>query len=483
MNVPKQLGRYEITEILGRGAMGVVYKAHDPLIDRDVAIKTISYAGLTPDEAKDFEQRFFLEAKSAGRLNQPNIVTVHDVGHTDELAYIAMEFLVGQSLREILDSGVVLPASRMARYAYSVADGLAFAHANGVIHRDIKPGNIMVLESGRVKITDFGIALLPSGSLTTAGMAVGSPKYMSPEQVLGQKADARSDIFSLGAVLYEMLTGTPPFAGDDLNAILYQVLNGAPPLPSTINAGLPPGFDRIVARALAKDPDKRYQSAAEMATDLRNYQKLRGLLQTGHASAEESSPTAKVAARAGKSAKPAAASGKRLLNLGWGIALASLALVLGGTYLWRSQTHAPLVASATASPASTQTIEHATPPAPRPVPAEKLAEATPPPVQQSDNTKASPAPAQKLSVATKHKKSKPSEWESDKQIAAPTAAPAAKDEKQATHDWKAQLRAELADCKPKSFFSRISCNESARWKYCPGHWGTIEECPQTASNQ
>ncbi|HWT54506.1 MAG TPA: serine/threonine-protein kinase, partial [Rhodocyclaceae bacterium] len=280
--LPKHLGRYEITEILGRGAMGVVYKAHDPLIDRAVAIKTISYAGLTPAESKDFEQRFFLEAKSAGRLNHPNIVTIHDVGHSEEQAYIAMEFLVGKSLRDIIDSGVVLPASRMARYAYSVADGLAFAHANGVVHRDIKPANIMVLDSGRVKITDFGIALLPSGSLTTAGMAVGSPKYMAPEQVLGQKADHRSDIFSLGAVLYELLTGFPPFGGEDINAILYQVLNGAPPLPSSLNANLPQGFDRIVARALSKDPERRYQSAAEMASDLRNYKKLPGLLQAGH---------------------------------------------------------------------------------------------------------------------------------------------------------------------------------------------------------
>ena len=273
-----QLGRYEILGTLGRGAMGVVYKARDPLIERTVAIKTISHAGLTADETHDFKQRFFLEAKSAGRLNHPSIVTIHDIGNSDDLAFIAMELLAGQSLRDILDSGVVLPVKTIAHIAYNVADGLAFAHASGVVHRDIKPANIMVQDSGRAKITDFGIALLPSGSQTTAGIAVGSPKYMAPEQVLGHKADCRSDIFSLGAVIYEMLTGRPPFSGPDINATLYQVLNAVPPLPSDINPGLPRGFDRIIARALAKDPDKRYQSAKEMAADLRNYKRLPGLM-------------------------------------------------------------------------------------------------------------------------------------------------------------------------------------------------------------
>lgn len=249
--------------------MGTVYRAHDPLIERTVAIKTVGCAGLSREEAMAFEQRFYREAKSAGRLNHPNIVTIHDVGRSDDLAYIAMEFLNGRSLRDILDSGVIQSPERSAKIAAAVADGLAFAHANDVIHRDIKPANIMVLDNGTVKIADFGVALMPSGSHTVDGTAFGSPKYMSPEQVTGQKADGRSDIFSLGALLYEMLVGRPPFSGDDLNAILYQVLNGAPPLPSSYNANLPPVFDRVVARALAKSPDKRYQSAAEMAVDLR----------------------------------------------------------------------------------------------------------------------------------------------------------------------------------------------------------------------
>lgn len=269
-----QLGRFKITGTLGQGAMGTVYRAHDPLLDRTVAIKTVGCAGMSREEAAVFEERFYCEARSAGRLNHPNIVTIHDVGRSDDLAYIAMEYLDGHSLREILDSSVVLPVERSADIAAQIADGLAFAHANGVVHRDIKPANIMVFDNGTVKIADFGIAQMSSGAQTIAGATFGSPKYMSPEQVSGQKVDGRSDIFSLGAVFYEMLVGRPPFTGDDLHAILYQVLNGAPPLPSTFIPNLPHGFDRIVARALAKNPDKRFQSVAEMATALRKYRRV-----------------------------------------------------------------------------------------------------------------------------------------------------------------------------------------------------------------
>lgn len=270
----EQLGRFKITGTLGQGAMGTVYRAHDPLIERTVAIKTVACAGLSKDETDAFEQRFYREAKSAGRLNHPNIVTIHDVGRNESLAFIAMEYLDGQSLRELLDSGVVLPPERCVEMAADVADGLAFAHANGVVHRDIKPANIMVLANGSVKISDFGVALIPSGSMTVEGTAFGSPKYMSPEQVTGQKVDGRSDIFSLGAVLYEMLTGRPPFDGEELTAVLYQVLHAAPPLPSSFNPELPRVLDRLIAKSMAKDPDKRYQSAMDLATDLRKCRRM-----------------------------------------------------------------------------------------------------------------------------------------------------------------------------------------------------------------
>src|SRR5258708_19910801 len=177
----EKLGRYEIIGELGHGAMGVVYKARDPLIDRTVAIKTISL-DMSREESEAFERRFYREARSAGRLNHSNIVTIDDVGKSDAVAYIAMEFLPGRSLREILDSGVVLPPEKIADIAAQVADGLAYAHENGIVHRAVKPPNIMVLDTGLVKITDFGIALLPAGSRTLAGTVFGPPKYMSPEQ-------------------------------------------------------------------------------------------------------------------------------------------------------------------------------------------------------------------------------------------------------------------------------------------------------------
>ena len=223
------LGRYEILEELGRGAMGVVYKARDPLIDRTVAIKTVDLES-SSDRSEAFERRLYREAKSAGQLNHPNIVTIHDVGRSGGSAYIAMEFLEGKSLREIIDSGVVLPPEQIAEIVAQAAEGLACAHKNHVIHRDIKPANIMLLDSGTVKITDFGIALLSKGSLTL-GSVFGSPKYISPEQVVGQQADARSDIFSLGAVLYELLTGSPAFKASDLDAVLCQVINEMPAAP------------------------------------------------------------------------------------------------------------------------------------------------------------------------------------------------------------------------------------------------------------
>jgi serine/threonine-protein kinase len=271
----EKLGRYEILSELGQGAMGVVYKAVDPLIDRTVAIKTINL-NLSGDELADFEERFNREAKSAGRLNHPNIVTIYDVGRADHVAFMAMEYLEGHELKEIISSGEPLQPDRIAEIIAQIADALAFAHEHGIVHRDIKPANIMVLRNGSVKITDFGIAKMSTGSRTQIGIILGSPKYMSPEQVAGKPVDGRSDIFSLGAVLYELLTGRPAFGGEDstLTTIMYRVLNEMPPSPADLNPSIPMAFDYIIARALAKAPENRYQSAREMANDLRNFKKL-----------------------------------------------------------------------------------------------------------------------------------------------------------------------------------------------------------------
>jgi eukaryotic-like serine/threonine-protein kinase len=263
------LGRYEIVGELGQGAMGVVYKATDPLIDRIVAIKTITLS-LAQEEREEYEGRFYQEAKAAGRLSHPNIVTIYDVGRSGDIAYIAMEFLQGRELRDILNDDKLLPVDQVLDIAAQVASGLSYAHEHDIIHRDIKPSNIMVGRDGHVKITDFGIARMASaGVRTQTGMVLGSPKYMSPEQVMGKLSDQRSDVFSLGVVLYEMLTGQPPFIGENVNAIMYQTLNAIPQPPKSLNAAVPEMLNFIVAKALAKDLENRYQNARDLAHDLR----------------------------------------------------------------------------------------------------------------------------------------------------------------------------------------------------------------------
>lgn len=264
-----RLGRYEVLGELGQGAMGIVYKARDPLIDRVVAIKTINL-GLAQEEKEEYEGRFYQEARAAGRLNHPNIVTVYDVGKSGDIAYIAMEFLEGRELREILDDVPMLPIDQVLDIVAQVAEGLAYAHEHDIVHRDIKPANIMVVRDGHAKITDFGIARMAFSAVRTqTGMVLGSPKYMSPEQVMGKAIDQRSDIFSLGVMLYEMLAGQTPFNGENVNAITYQTLHTVPPPPKTLNPALPEMLNFIVAKALAKELDDRYQSANDFADDLR----------------------------------------------------------------------------------------------------------------------------------------------------------------------------------------------------------------------
>jgi eukaryotic-like serine/threonine-protein kinase len=266
----KHIGRYEILEEIGHGAMGLIYKANDPLIGRLVAIKTINLNS-TELEQEEYKARFYQEAKAAGRLNHPNIVTIFDLGNTGDEAFIAMEYLQGRVLRDILDDRP--PIDQVLDIAAQVATGLAYAHENGVIHRDVKPSNIMVTDDGLAKITDFGIASIPVALVRTdTGMVLGSPDYMSPEQVRGLGVDRRSDIFSFGVMLFEMLTGQKPFVSEHLDAIMYQILNSVPPPPSSLNPAVPETLNFIVAKALAKNPPERYQDAHELAADLRGCQ-------------------------------------------------------------------------------------------------------------------------------------------------------------------------------------------------------------------
>ncbi|HXM81573.1 MAG TPA: serine/threonine-protein kinase [Burkholderiales bacterium] len=274
----KMLGRYRILGELGRGAMGAVYRAVDPFIEREVALKTL-LPDLPEDVIDEVRIRFLREARSAGRLSHPNIVTIFDVGQEGDTAYIAMELLEGRSLHQMLKDPQRMPFHTAADIIAQVAEALDHAHQFSIVHRDVKPANVVVAPSGRAKLTDFGVAYVPASNVTQTGSALGSPRYMAPEQVLGQPVDARTDIFSLGVVLYELLTKRTPFEwpGDTTVFALMQRIAGEPHPPlRQIDPQIPAGFDRIMDRALAKKPQDRYQRASEVASDLRNYHSLGG---------------------------------------------------------------------------------------------------------------------------------------------------------------------------------------------------------------
>ncbi|MBT9590999.1 MAG: protein kinase [Thiobacillus sp.] len=260
------IGRYEVLDEIGHGAMGTVWRARDPLIERTVAIKTVAIAKLRQDDA-DAETRFLREAQSAGRLSHPNIVTIFDVGETDELAYIAMEYLPGATLRDVMNNGL-MPLDLALDTTLQMAEALAFAHEHGVIHRDVKPANVVVTgRNGRIKLTDFGIAHLTNSGHTLAGQMLGSPRYMSPEQAMGREVDGRSDIFSLGAVLYEMLTAHYAFDGDSLPSIVYRVIHEPPAAASTLRPNLRTELVDLLTRMLHKNPDAR-PDARTLVNDL-----------------------------------------------------------------------------------------------------------------------------------------------------------------------------------------------------------------------
>jgi len=262
--LPPRVGRYRVTGLLGRGAMGMVYLGHDEAIDRQVAIKTIHRRLLSGEDGVEWLARFRREVRAAGRCLHPNIVTVFEYGEEEGAPYIVMEYVQGRELRDFLKNRQLMPLANTVAIILQVLRALSHAHAHGIVHRDIKPGNIILLADGVVKVTDFGIARLEmSGSLTQVGMAVGTPGYMAPEQFSGQEADRRVDLYATGVVLFEMLTGVRPFSGRGAGEIMYQVLN-EPPLQATqLNPRLPSELDEVFAKALAKSPEERFQDAGE----------------------------------------------------------------------------------------------------------------------------------------------------------------------------------------------------------------------------
>jgi serine/threonine-protein kinase len=263
------LGRYEILEELGQGAMGTVYLGRDPKINREVAIKTLGFSNVEPDKLEEVKERFLKEAEAAGKLSHPNIVTIFDVGEEHDMAYMAMELLKGKPLSEHCVKGRLLPIKKVLKVVSGVAEALEYAHANGVVHRDIKPDNVMLMGDGQVKVADFGIARVMSTSQTQTGVILGTPNYMSPEQVEGSHVDGRSDLFSLGVVMYEMLSGTRPFTGDNMAHLMYNIANGSyQPITQTA-PDVPDCCVKILKKLLNKSPDKRIPTAAKVIKRIR----------------------------------------------------------------------------------------------------------------------------------------------------------------------------------------------------------------------
>ena len=273
MTTDVKAGRYEIVGELGRGAMGIVYKASDPVIGRTVAVKTIrlSEAG-TGLSRPELLKRFQTEARAAGLLTHPNIVVVYDAGEEDGLYYITMELVEGKSVQALLDEGHAFPLPRILRIMEQTCSALHFAHERNVVHRDIKPANLMLTADDTVKVTDFGTAkILQFGTVQQTTHVMGTPSYMSPEQVKGRAVDGRSDIFSLGVMLYEMVTGEKPFPGQNITTVIYKIVNEEPVPPRQLNTSIHPGISDVIMKALVKDPEQRYQNCREMLEDLRNY--------------------------------------------------------------------------------------------------------------------------------------------------------------------------------------------------------------------
>ena len=375
-----KLGKYQIRRTLGKGAMGVVYEGFDPVIERTVAIKTILPSQLTGEEFASVMARFRREAQAAGRLNHPGIVAIYEYGEeiaqdiSDEeatlmavpsaspsaprVAFIAMEFVKGRELRDYFERGERFPMAEIVRIMGEMLDALDHAHSQGVVHRDLKPANLILLDNGRVKVADFGIARVEKSELTQTGTVLGTPSYMSPEQFMGQPVDGRSDLFSCGVILYQMLTGEKPFTGESSTTVMYKVLREEPVAPSKLNVSLDPALDAVVGKALAKQPAQRFQTGREFAQ----------ALQAAVSGAAAPSPAAKAAAPMGAARATGAAPRPRSAGVWVAGAAAVVALAAAG-YLLLGPSRQPAASMAQVSPppAATAAAPAAVPVAAAPV--------------------------------------------------------------------------------------------------------------------
>jgi eukaryotic-like serine/threonine-protein kinase len=390
-----RIGRYKTVSRIGDGAMGAVYAAYDPVLSRTVALKTLNL-NLAPEERARFEASFLDEARAVAKLNHPNIVTVYDAGKSPHGPYIAMELLEGEELRSILARGERLSTSRAAELASRVVDALAYAHASGIVHRDIKPGNIFMASGGgktQPKVLDFGIAQVARRPVSSTGgdTVLGSPTYMAPECVRGESVDGRSDIWSLGVTLYELLTGKTPFAGDSLNTLLQGILNDSPEPPHTLNSAVPLELSRIVARALAKRPEDRYQNAKDMADDLRRWvatNRVKRLIEESNASTSNVKVIRDDAAQRLQ---------KRLMILG-AMALAAVAVLLVMTFSAANRSEDDTASSAQSKVAQVKNILGGKP-TPEPKPTSAPAVPTTAPAVVTDPALQSTAPAANIPAA------------------------------------------------------------------------------------
>ena len=369
-------GRYMVLNEIGRGAMGVVYRAYDRVIGRVVAMKTIPMDA-DPETRANSLERLKQEAKTAGLLDHPNIVMVHDVGEEAGLFFFTMQFLEGHTLEQLRTSKEVMPLDRCFEIADQLCAAVSFAHQAGIIHRDLKPSNVMLTQHGSVKVLDFGIAKLGDSGLTQAGVVLGTPSYLAPEQAVGRRIDLRADIFSLGAVLYELFTNDRAFAGDSTTAIVYKVLNESPIPPHVIDPSLPKGLDDIIARALAKDPSQRYQNCDELRDALqacraqlppkpgvgtssgRMTAQFSAVAAPAPAPSAPGSATASLNALAATAEIPVAkAGGKNAILLGVAAGVVVVLLGVGGVVLWtkQQQPSEPATSAAQAQPATAEAV-------------------------------------------------------------------------------------------------------------------------------